>query len=595
MSDWVQEEMIRRFSAILGLVALLCGLVIPSVAVDIPDEQLLTPRPPVENTGGYSGAYYDDQRTLFRAFTYVEAWKGENYATSGATTCLSSQEEPCKSSNYLFFETPLSPCSVTRTRDCVVSLSGRIGENPLVSATLVDSLTSTFPNMGMEALKRYNTPFTGDIQRGVPDSGKVSLWTISGMKHQGGDLFMLIPKLNAEFQNVEGTKTSNLDVGLYPVSKVSSQGVQLDTCFFVTATDCYKRWPFPQNASFEVSIKTGAKIVGWFHGRLSSPEISSEKTSDGQTLINISGSVISVPTLAVWAKNSDLPPRLDEMIQEEFVQRGNQFAGVAYYLGNPSDRSTQAVIDERNPSFNDNFFERYMLWVQVAKDKAYATVSTWSFRTMQDYAEYAKCIGDSGVAGMVTTNSNAYIAGPPKFVDGDLAYRVASPHYDSKGEIQIGTYDLAIRSDVARCIYGFSKAPIQATLSVIYADGVAKNATTLVSEKNNWLRLSAKGFTYSSPTIKVKLSQEAPAPTPVTSPAPSPATTSNTSQNQETPPVAQPTATPNAVSSSSTNSSSKSPVVIAPSKKTTITCVKGKLIKKVTAVSPKCPVGYKKK
>ena len=30
-------------------------------------------------------------------------------------------------------------------------------------------------------------------------------------------------------------------------------------------------------------------------------------------------------------------------------------------------------------------------------------------------------------------------------------------------------------------------------------------------------------------------------------------------------------------------------------KKTTITCVKGKLIKRVTAVKPKCPAGYKKK
>lgn len=37
-------------------------------------------------------------------------------------------------------------------------------------------------------------------------------------------------------------------------------------------------------------------------------------------------------------------------------------------------------------------------------------------------------------------------------------------------------------------------------------------------------------------------------------------------------------------------------VTAAPlAKKITITCVKGKLIKKVTAVSPKCPAGYKKK
>jgi hypothetical protein len=30
-------------------------------------------------------------------------------------------------------------------------------------------------------------------------------------------------------------------------------------------------------------------------------------------------------------------------------------------------------------------------------------------------------------------------------------------------------------------------------------------------------------------------------------------------------------------------------------KKTSITCVKGKLTKKITAVKPVCPVGYKKK
>jgi membrane protein involved in colicin uptake len=34
---------------------------------------------------------------------------------------------------------------------------------------------------------------------------------------------------------------------------------------------------------------------------------------------------------------------------------------------------------------------------------------------------------------------------------------------------------------------------------------------------------------------------------------------------------------------------------LAAMKKTTITCIKGKLIKKVTAVKPKCPTGYKKK
>jgi hypothetical protein len=38
-----------------------------------------------------------------------------------------------------------------------------------------------------------------------------------------------------------------------------------------------------------------------------------------------------------------------------------------------------------------------------------------------------------------------------------------------------------------------------------------------------------------------------------------------------------------------------SPTVKAVVKKTTITCVKGKTAKKVTAIKPVCPKGYKKK
>jgi hypothetical protein len=76
------------------------------------------------------------------------------------------------------------------------------------------------------------------------------------------------------------------------------------------------------------------------------------------------------------------------------------------------------------------------------------------------------------------------------------------------------------------------------SISLTSATGEKKVATTVVSEKNGWLKLAAYGFTFSSPTISVKLSQGK---------------------------------------------------VVA--KKSTITCVKGKLIKKVTGVGPKCPAG----
>jgi hypothetical protein len=136
-----------------------------------------------------------------------------------------------------------------------------------------------------------------------------------------------------------------------------------------------------------------------------------------------------------------------------------------------------------------------------------------------------------------------------------LDYKVSSPHFNDKGEENVGNYNLVLSSEAARCIYGFTKAPISATVSIISSDGSAQVATTTVNEKDGWLYLSANGFKYSSPIVRVKLTQEVVAPTA----------------------TATPTAKPAAV------------------KKSTITCVKGKTSKKVTAVKPVCPAGFKKK
>jgi hypothetical protein len=73
------------------------------------------------------------------------------------------------------------------------------------------------------------------------------------------------------------------------------------------------------------------------------------------------------------------------------------------------------------------------------------------------------------------------------------------------------------------------------------------------------LKLAAYGFTFSEKTLQVKLSQE---PEVIVTPTPTP-----------------------------TPTASNKPVI----KKVTITCIKGKTSKKVTAVKPKCPAGYKKK
>jgi hypothetical protein len=160
----------------------------------------------------------------------------------------------------------------------------------------------------------------------------------------------------------------------------------------------------------------------------------------------------------------------------------------------------------------------------------------------------------------------------PDFIDGELRYKVSGMHYLPDGKtLSSGTYDLVMRSDTARCLYNFSSAPISASIAVISASGSSQVATTVSGERDGWLYLSAANFTFSSPTIKVKLTQSAPEPSATASPQPSPTSS----------------IAPSTTASKQTSANSSV-------KKKSITCVKGATSKKVVAVNPKCPKGYKK-
>ncbi|MFM8841774.1 MAG: hypothetical protein ACKOFU_03545 [Actinomycetota bacterium] len=217
---------------------------------------------------------------------------------------------------------------------------------------------------------------------------------------------------------------------------------------------------------------------------------------------------------------------------------------------------------------------RFLLdWIPVLGDKARVMTTMWFFRSIpQDtYGNFAKCYGQGDkVNGFVTTNATTYTAGPPSFNSktGTLDYTVAAPHLTPTGKEMLGTYDLQIDADVARCLYGYTDAPITAEVSIVNAEGGENRvATTNVGEKTiagrKWLVIAAYNFTFSSPTLKVKISQQG----------------SQAQGNQGN-------------QSNQGNSSNVGPS--QPTKKAIvdIKCVKGKKFMMVSA--KKCPKGYKK-
>jgi hypothetical protein len=210
-------------------------------------------------------------------------------------------------------------------------------------------------------------------------------------------------------------------------------------------------------------------------------------------------------------------------------------------------------------------------WIPFMSDKAQALQSRWSFGTIGGEQIFngkslKQCLSTKNVAGIVMTNATVYQDGPPSWnsIDTSLDYKVAAPHFTPTGKEFQGNYQLRINSDFARCIYGLKNVPLTATVSVIGNEGTSKIATSSISMSANWINFNVSGFTFSTPTIKVQLAE---------------------AKNEVTVELKN-DATPN---------TAVMPTTAQSPKKTSITCVKGKVAKKVTAVKPKCPAGYKKK
>ena len=429
--------------------------------------------------------------------------------------------------------------------------------------------------------------FKENVSINLPDSnGLGAVWKIPGVINSAGKdtYFVAVQNFVGVPSKASGTSVRNtklflgsLNAGIFPVEEVTGNfqlrevvsrngqkaswvnggngnayAVDGSRCAGNDLTICEAIREFPSGYRFGLTLRMGTKLAGWYHGRLFLPSIDTKDWKTGQE-ISVEAEPVKVPTLDFSVPSAEIPKKAQDII---YTDR---------YWSKTGDGIREARIND--PAFANQMVDLVAAFAPSYKDKATSTNSYWTFKAMnygQNSTEVQKCSDNTGnMAGLVTTNSLSYSPGPPTFdkTTQSLVYKVASPHFEANGSVASGSYDLSLRSDIARCLYGFSSAPIKAEISITSDDGEKKVATTVVNEKNGWLYLSAKGFTFSSPTINVKLSQEkvvvAPTPTPTPSAAASMA------------PVAK--------------------------KSVTITCVKGKTSKKVSGTSPKCPTGFKKK
>ena len=508
--------------------------------------------------------------------------------------CTSIDDAICKAGAVFTYLAHLPTCLNGEDIDCVVGIYAIRPDGVRVDGVFLRGIPETLSN-----------PWGGNQELGIPRSGADGLWSLPGVLNgSGSDTYLVIATQSGTIikqQNVPLTQkdvSSSMIAGIVPVKVISGSyksayniietdrtsgarqlrtypptGLNVGVCAGVSTTECDRREAFPLDVKFGLSLRLSGEIKGWLHGRIRDPLID-YKSSSAATTITMQALPVSVPVVAAWTELVNLPAVYPDG------------------LGNPV--SSRALIGS---SSGANMISLLKIWLPLVGDKAQANPTVWRFGTLPYFnlPGANACMFDSkSLAGFVSTNSTVYTAGPPLYnpVTESIDYKLVSPHFTSKGEVFKGTYNLTIRSDVARCIYKFTNAPLKATISVTDESGQASVAVESMSERDGWIYLSASGFTFSSPTVKVKLFQEAPVSTPTPTPNPTLTPTST--------PTPIPIATPTPEVSSSpavTATPEKAVSTIKPetSKKSTITCYKGKTIKKVTTMKPSCPKGYLKK
>ncbi|CAN2229103.1 hypothetical protein MCEMRE182_01409 [Candidatus Nanopelagicaceae bacterium] len=155
--------------------------------------------------------------------------------------------------------------------------------------------------------------------------------------------------------------------------------------------------------------------------------------------------------------------------------------------------------------------------------------------------------GDQWLAqhpGDMISGTNGWNCGGAMYWDAaeqGLVMQVGSPHYDVDGSVIEGWFEGAIRGRYITQRFGIQPgiAAGRAQLEIVYNDGVKKIATITAKydAASDWLYLKGYGFTYSNPKLIVKFGNSAV--------------------------------------------------------QKSITCVKGKVTKKITSTKPLCPAGFK--
>lgn len=495
---------------------------------------------------GYQGVLFRDQPPWDSTFSWLEL--GGKTCEDINGNCL-AYVSATGAVPFSTFNSLLGPCRTPEETDCIEQLQASVVGGQFEAG----QFTRAFPAVGAN-------DFRGDARMRLPSGGTAGVWNFPSIRHVGGSDFFLRVGVSGTMAGgpslseigVEA-KTSAIHVALFAVQEISGNcsedgikyfcgprkktftetqegsplygvnispwsglGWPVPTDCVMTSRDgrCLQRRALPTNLAVRVTLKLSQSPSGWLHGRIAEPDVELTKLTgkNGYKLV-LGGRSISVPVLKSGGRFNDLPSSIQDAYRASGRFRSSPSFTRDFYCTDCADpmkrNSTSTPL-----AYGRDSFDELALWLPHVDDRASGDLSIWSIRTIpaSDVSQMASlCFAlDGTLKGLVATNATVYSPGPPELDmdEGTLNYRVAAPHLTSGSQKFLGTYDLVMRSDTARCIYGIKNVPVNASISVLQGDESTTVATKIVSERNGWIQLAAYGFGFSAPTIKIKLTAQ---------------------------------------------------------------------------------------
>jgi hypothetical protein len=467
--------------------------------------------------------------------------------------------------NSMRVDSIIPPCEVDKSSACIESFSLKLANGSIVTGKNKSAIPTSARSFAGKKFNDGTLTFGGSVPwiwsadtNGGAEAGYLLRGFIRNYGVKGAaDWNIGKPTFNFEIIPLSLENTNLISVAPrledFPFGNEgyrAVRGVSIQpSCIAHDVGKCYHRSTFPKDARVLLTLKLPNSLSGWVSGRLNKPNVVTTPLDANFDSVKVEAGAGQDIVAGNWIKWREVPANY-------FIKADGSQNSIGY--GRVSGAATIYSGDAQA-------LELYQQWQRYFPDRALISFPSWTLSsTTVDTSQ--SCSTARGLQGVVASNASAYSPGAPAFnkETQTLDYKVAAPHFavDGKSE-NLGTYGLSMRADLVQCLYGVSQVPSRVEVSITNTtSGESKGATVELFKNGDWVYLSAEGFTYSSPTLKVKLVQEKKVE------AAAPATNATQSNAAAAPKVAT---------------------------KKSISCVKGKIIRKITGTNPKCPTGFKKK